>query len=63
MVKTSSKGRLNLGRPLQKDDGWVHIAVYSKTGGAMHGMIKVNVRADLAEYMTAQEWLTEAGLV
>ena len=57
--KKWSKRRMNLGRPLQRDDGWIHIAVYNKTGGAIRGIIKVNVRADLAQYVTGDEILEE----
>ena len=46
---------LNLGRPVQRDDDWIHIAVYSKSGSAIRGVIKLNVRANLAKYYTAQE--------
>ncbi len=50
---------LNLGRPVQRDDGWIHIAVYSKSGSAILGIIKVNVRADLAKFYNTMELLED----
>ena len=59
MVYNLQERGLNLGRPKQKDDGTIQIVVYTPSGRDISGIIKVNVRADMAKFVSTAELLDD----
>ncbi len=51
---------MNLGIPIQRDDGWIYLAHYSKSGSKAMGQFRIHVRNGTATYVTAIELIEEA---
>ena len=59
MVYNLQERGLNLGRPKQNDDGTITVVVYTPSGRDISGIIKINVRADMAKFVSTAELLDD----
>ena len=55
MVSKFFQNSINLGCPELVDDDWIHINVRTPSGRHIVGQIRVNVRANVAKYLTVEE--------
>ena len=57
MARKFLTDNINLGCPQLVDDNWIHINVRTASGRHVVGQIRVNVRANVAKYLTIEEVL------
>lgn len=55
MASKFFQNNINLGCPVLVDDDWIHINVRTASGRGIVGQIRVNVRANVAKYLTVEE--------
>ena len=55
MASKFFQNNINLGCPVLVDDDWIHINVRTASGRHIVGQIRVNVRANVAKYLTVEE--------